>query len=76
MLQRERIASAHDAVTNIPDELDVSAEQMRAIATVLGLLLQVMAKLDRVRTAASNAGRCGGLVPITKGRALVPISSD
>jgi len=42
MCQRQQILAATDVVTKIPDELNVSADEVKAVATVLRLLGQLL----------------------------------
>lgn len=54
MLKRQEIMAAHDAVSRIPDEIQVSREQVEAITVVLGLLA---ALLDRLQGDGPNGTR-------------------
>jgi hypothetical protein len=42
MCQRQQILAATDIVTKIPDELKVSADEVKAVVTVLRLLGQLL----------------------------------
>ena len=42
MCQRQQILEATDVVTKIPDELNVSADEVKAVVTVLRLLGQLL----------------------------------
>jgi len=42
MCQRQQILAATDVVTKIPDELNVSADEVKAVVTVLRLLGQLL----------------------------------